>query len=242
MKSCLAGITILDLSRYQAGPYGTMILAALYHRTQTCQGQEIDISMLDCQVSISAFAPQIYLASGEIPVPRGSADHLVGACLTVKTREGRYLFVCALQDNQFQGLCRAMGREELVTDPRFSSLASRRDHREAINRILEEAFLEKTTDEWLALLGRESVPCGPVNTVDRVVTDPQVLARKMVVEVDHPTQGRFPVIGNPIKCLAMEEAQIQSPPMLGQHTEEVLKRLLGYSEEAIRELRRAGIV
>ncbi|MBI2876314.1 MAG: CoA transferase, partial [Candidatus Tectomicrobia bacterium] len=122
------------------------------------------------------------------------------------------------------------------------SLASRRDHREAINRILEVAFREKSTEEWLALLGRESVPCGPVNTVDRVVGDPQVLARKMVVEVEHPTQGRFPVLGNPIKCSAMEEAQIQAPPMLGQHTEEVLRRLLEYSEETIRDLRRAGIV
>ena len=236
----LMGLAIGDAAGGMFAAHG--VLAALYHRAITGEGQEIDISMLDCQVSISAFAPQIYLASGEIPLPRGSADTIVGACLTVKTMDERYLFIAAVQDNQFERLCKVMGQEDLAKDPKFNSIDNRREHRDEINRIIEGAFLEKTAEEWLALLRKESVPCGPINTVAQVVRDPHLLQRKMLVEVHHPKEGSLPVLGNPIKCSAMEDGIFDPPPILGQHTEEILKGLLGLSKDDLKSLKDKGII
>jgi CoA:oxalate CoA-transferase len=236
----LMGLAIGDAAGGMFAAHG--VLAALYHRAMTGEGQEIDISMLDCQVSISAFAPQIYLASGEIPLPRGSADNIVGACLTVKTKDERYLFIAAVQDNQFEGLCKVMGHKDLANDPRFDSISNRRENRDEINRIIEDAFLQKTAEEWLALLRKESVPCGPINTVAQVVSDPHLHYRKMLVEVYHPAEGNFLVLGNPIKCSAMEDGMIGPPPSLGQHTEDILKGILGLSNEVLKDLKDRRII
>jgi crotonobetainyl-CoA:carnitine CoA-transferase CaiB-like acyl-CoA transferase len=236
----LMGLAIGDAAGGMFAAHG--VLAALYHKAMTGEGQEIDIAMLDCQVSISAFAPQIYLASGEMPTPRGSADTIVGACLTVKTMDERYLFVSAVQDNQFEGFCKIIGREDLAKDPRFNSIDSRRENRDEINRIIEEAFLEKTAEEWLSVLRRESVPCGPINSVAQVVNDPHLRQREMMVEVHHPKEGSFPVLGNPIKCSGMMDSIIGPPPSLGQHTEEILKEFLGFSKEDLENLKSKGII
>jgi crotonobetainyl-CoA:carnitine CoA-transferase CaiB-like acyl-CoA transferase len=142
----------------------------------------------------------------------------------------------------WQALCRVLGVEELIDDPRFADNDRRRDNREELIPILEDIFRTRPGEEWLRLLAEAGIPSGPINTLDRVFADPQVAARDMVVEIDHPKVGRFRSIGNPVKTPPMPEGPFEPPPMHGQHTEEVLGEVLGYPRERIRELAEKGVI
>jgi crotonobetainyl-CoA:carnitine CoA-transferase CaiB-like acyl-CoA transferase len=135
-----------------------------------------------------------------------------------------------------------MDMEKLADDSRFSTRAKRLENREELDRILEEAFLKKTTDEWLELFIKLEVPAGPINTVDKAVADPQVLSRNMVVEIDSPHVGRTKDVGSPIKVSGVDQIKYTYPPALGEHTEQVLKDMLGYSAEKIANLRKQKVV
>jgi formyl-CoA transferase len=135
-----------------------------------------------------------------------------------------------------------MDMEKLADDPRFSTRASRLKNREELDGILEEAFLKKTTGEWLDLFVKLEVPAGPINTVDKAVADPQVLSRNMVVEIDSPHVGKTKDVGNPIKVSGVDQIQYVHPPALGEHTEQVLKTLLGYSADKIAALKSQKVV
>ena len=145
-------------------------------------------------------------------------------------------------DKFWQALCRVLGIEELIDDPRFCDNDHRRDNREELVPILEEIFGTRPGDEWLQLLSEAEVPCGPINTLDRLFADPHVAARNMVVETEHPAVGRLRSIGNPIKTPPLPEGPLEPPPLHGQHTDQVLRDILGYSAEQIAQLRGEGII
>jgi crotonobetainyl-CoA:carnitine CoA-transferase CaiB-like acyl-CoA transferase len=153
-----------------------------------------------------------------------------------------YIVVAVFVEKFWQALCRVLGVEELVDDPRFADNDKRRDHRDELIPILEDVFRTKLGEEWLRLLAKAGIPSSPINTLDRVFADPQVAARNMLVEMDHPKVGRFRSIGNPVKTLPMPEGPFEPPPIHGQHTEEVLGEVLGYSREWITELEERGVI
>lgn len=217
------------------------ISAALYAREKTGLGRKIDIALMDCLVSLLTYVGQYYLLDGKVPGPMGSAHVSVVPYQAFPTRD-IYIVVAVFVEKFWQALCRVLEAEELIDDPRFADNDRRRDHREELISILEDIFRTRPGDEWLWLLSKAGVPCGPINTLDRVFAEPQVAARNMVVEIDHSKVGRFRSIGNPVKTPPMPEGPFEPPPIHGQHTEEVLRAVLGYSGERIEELREKGVI
>jgi crotonobetainyl-CoA:carnitine CoA-transferase CaiB-like acyl-CoA transferase len=235
-----AGIPIGDVNGGIMAAYA--VAAALYSREKTGVGQRIDISLLDAQVSQLIYVAQYYLAGSPVPGPVGSGHYSMVPYQAFATKD-IYIVVAAGHYQHFwEKLAQALGDEQLMTDPRFATPAKRLKNREVLVSILQEIFLTKTGDEWVELLVKAGVPCAPVNTMDRVIKDPQVLARDMLVEIDHPTRGKTQYLGNPVKMPEMSEELSLAPPDLGEHTEEILGELLGYSPEQINELRREGLV
>ena len=153
-----------------------------------------------------------------------------------------YIVVAVFVEKFWQALCQVLGLEELVDDPRFADNDKRRDHREELIPILEDIFRSRPGEEWLRLLAEAGIPSGPINTLDCVFADPQVAARNMVVEIDHPKVRGFRSIGNPVKTPPMPEGPFEPPPMHGQHTQKVLRELLGYSSERVKELIEKGVI
>lgn len=232
------GIPMGDLA---GGMYAVQaICAALYAREQTGEGCFIDLGLMDCLTSLLTYVAQYYLAGGPVPEPAGSHHQSVVPYGVFATADG-YLVIAIFTEKFWHALCRALERPELADDPRFATNDRRLEHREELVEILDEIFRLRTTDEWLRRLEAEGVPSGPVHTVDKVLDDPQMAARNMLVQTDHPLIGELPLLGNPIKVAGMEE-QYQPPPLLGQHTEEVLRTVLEYSDKRIAALRGEGIV
>lgn len=217
------------------------ISAALYARDKTGLGQKIDISLLDCQVSLLTYVAQYYLFSGEIPKPIGSGHQSVVPYGAFKTKD-IYLVIAIFVEKFWVKLCKVLGDEALASDPRFNTHLKRHQNRDQITPILEGLFQKKSGYEWIELLKAEGIPAGPINTVDKVLSDPQVLTRQMVVDVDHPKCGTIQMVGNPIKSSIAEDERYDAPPLLGQHTDEILACLLGYSKPKIEDLRREGVI
>ncbi len=217
------------------------ISAALYAREVTGEGRKIELSLMDCNISLLTYVGQYYLMDGRVPGPIGSGHQSVVPYQAFATQD-IYIVVAVFVEKFWQAFCRALGIEELIDDPRFCDNDHRRDNREELVPILEEIFRTRPGEEWLQLLREAQVPCGPINTLDRLFADPQVTARRMVVEIDHPKVGRFRSIGNPVKIPPMPEGPFEPPPLHGQHTDEVLRELLGYSAERIAQLREDGVI
>lgn len=217
------------------------ISAALYAREVTGLGRKIDLSLMDCNVSLLTYVGQYYLIDGQVPGPIGSGHQSVVPYQAFATQDF-YIVVAVFVEKFWEALCRVLGKEELIDDPRFCSNDQRRDNREQLVPILEEILRTRPGEEWLRLLSEAQVPCGPINTLERLFADPQVVARNMVVEMDHPTVGRLRSIGNPVKTPLMDEGPFEPPPLHGQHTDLVLRELLGYSTEQIAHLRQSGVI
>jgi len=208
---------------------------ALYHREKTGEGQKIDVAMLDCQVAVLENAISRYFVNGVAPTPLGNRHPSITPFETFTAKDG-YLIVGAGNDRIWVKLCNLLGRDELITDPRFITNADRTKNHKPLKVILDEELKEKTIEEWMAVLDEARIPCAPINTIDKVVKDPQILAREMIVEVEHPVAGKIHIPGVPIKMSATP-GSIESPaPLLGQHTDEILKEF-GLSSEDIAELR-----
>ena len=215
------------------------IASALYGRRDTGMGQRIDVSLLDVQIALQGHLGQFYLVSGQVPKPIGSshpANLPVGA---YQAADGKYLQVhCASQEFALRLLkmidAEVEGQEALGSDPRFATQADRMANREELDRVLSQAFATKSRDVWVELGAKWNVPCGPVNNIAEALDDPQVRLRNMVVEMDHPVAGNYRTAGNPIKSGTPD--RFEPPPTLGQHTEEVLGGLLGYSSSEIASL------
>jgi crotonobetainyl-CoA:carnitine CoA-transferase CaiB-like acyl-CoA transferase len=232
------GVAIVDMG---AGLYATIgILLALLVREKTGRGQLIDVSLLDSAVSWMLQPISYYLTTGELPRRLGTAHPVAAPYQAFKTRDIHITIGCAA-DRHWRALCHVLGLKELAEDPRFSTNPGRVKNREELARILGEAFERESGEFWLKRLQETGVPCAPVNTVDRVVALPQLRHREMFIEVEHPKAGRLKLIGMPIKLSETPEKISSPPPLLGQHTEEIL-RWLGYSLEEIRGLREKDVI
>jgi crotonobetainyl-CoA:carnitine CoA-transferase CaiB-like acyl-CoA transferase len=217
------------------------ISAALYAREKTGVGRRIDISLMDCLISLLTYVGQYHLINGEVPDPIGSAHQSVVPYQAFAAKD-IYIVVAVFVEKFWRSFCTVLDIDELVNDPRFADNDRRREHREELIPILEEIFLTKPGDEWLSLLSEAGVPCSAINTLDRVFADAQVVARDMVVNVDHPEVGRLRSIGNPVKASPQADRPPRPAPLHAQHTEEVLSDLLGYSRQRVASLREEGVI
>ena len=205
--------------------YGIMM--ALYHRQTTGEGQKVDVAMLDCQLAILENAIARYVTSGEVPKPLGNRHPSITPFSAYTSADGSVI-VGAGNDRLWAKLCVLLGREDLLTDPRFLTNSDRTEHATELGEILDRAFGRDTTDNWLAKLDEAGIPNAPINTVDRVVADPHVAAREMIVEVEHPTAGRLRMPGVPVKMLATPGSVDRPAPLLGADTAAVLQEMLGW--------------
>ena len=233
------GVAIVDIT---AGLFAaTAILAALHHRERTGEGQYIDIALLDAQVGWLANVAQNYLVSGEVPKRYGNAHPNIVPYEVFPTADG-YIAVGIGNDRQYRRFCELTGRMDLWEDGRFQTNPGRVEHRDELIPRLRELFRTRTTAEWLALLREAKISAAPINNVAQVLNDPHVLARGMVQTVRHPTAGELKLVGPVPKLSATPAAIRRPPPLLGEHTVEVLTELLGYDEETLSRLREEGVV
>ena len=217
------------------------VQAALYYREVTGKGQKCDISLLDVQISLLTYRAQYYLLENVIPEPVGSGHVSAVPIRAFKAKDGKYLAIEAAMDKFFQNLCKVLGMESLGKDERFQTIAARLKNRDELFEILEKNFLERNRDEWLALLVQGDVPAGPVSNVAEALSNPSVIARNMVVPVEHLGE-EIRMVGNPIKMSEMGEEVFKGAPTLGEHTDEILGGYLGYSAQEIEDLRKEEIV
>ena len=217
------------------------ILSALKHRDQTGEGQLIDVGMLDCQVAILENAMVRYFSTGDIPRPLGRRHPAITPFEVFESADG-YVVIAIGNNELWRKFCEHVDMPELIDDERFHTNALRTENHESLFPILAEIMRRRTTDMWVEALEAIGVPCGPVNTVDKVANDPQVLARDMIAEVEHDVTGSVQIPGIPIK-LSETPGQIDAPaPNLGEHTAEILTGLLGLDAEEIDQLKQDGIV
>ena len=219
------------------------ILSCLHERHISGQGQMIDISMLDCQVAIQENAFVRYLNTGEIPQALGTRHPVFTPFQVFPTRDG-YIAVAMMGGvrDQWPLYCAIIGCLELIDDEKFETGWLRTQNYEILEPVLNEAMKSKTTQEWLKEFGEADIPCGPVNTIDKVVTDPQIQVRDMIVDVHHPTAGSFKVTNTPIKLSRTPAKFDQASPDLGEHTKAVLGELLGITEPELLELHNGGVI
>ncbi|MDE0971499.1 MAG: CaiB/BaiF CoA-transferase family protein [Arenicellales bacterium] len=235
------GIPIADLT---AGLWATIsINAALRHREVTGEGQHLDISLLDTQVSLLSIQGLNYLTSGEVPGLLGNAHPNIVPYQVFPTADGN-IIVAVGNDDQFKRYCEFAGVPELINDERFVTNKARVQNREALTQILNEVMRQNPSAYWLEELEKNKITCGPINNIDQVFADAQVVARDMRIEMNHPATGGEPVslIGSPSKMSVTEVSYRHAPPMLGQHTEEVLEELLGLDAAECNRLREQGVI
>jgi crotonobetainyl-CoA:carnitine CoA-transferase CaiB-like acyl-CoA transferase len=217
------------------------ILGALYARERTGEGQRIDVSLLETQIAVLINIASSYLNAGEIPAKWGTAHVNIVPYQAFKTQDG-YMIIGAANDRLWVKLCEAIGLVEMARDPQYATNAQRVAHREEIVRLLEGRLGAKTRKAWEAVLAPLGIPCGPINRMDEVFADPQVGHLQMVLEAEHPHVGRIRMVRNPVTFSRSPVDLRQAPPVLGEHTEEVLCSLLGYSAAEVAELRAAEVI
>ncbi|KWZ60304.1 CoA-transferase [Burkholderia ubonensis] len=229
-----AGVAISDLA---TGLYSTIaVLAALAHRDRTGEGQYIDMALLDVQVALLANMNTNFLASGKPPVRWGNAHPNIVPYQTFQTRDG-WIIVAVGNDGQFRKFVEAGGRPELADDERFATNPARVRHRETLVPILADMVRTLDKNAWIAALEAAGVPCGPINDLEEVFDDEQVVARGMQVELPHPCGANVKLVRNPIRMSATPPDARSAPPLLGAHTDAVLRELLGYDDERIAALK-----
>jgi len=216
------------------------VMAALYQREKTGKGQKIDISLLDCQISLLTYRGQNYFVANDVAEPIGSEHASVVPIGNFKTKTFDIVIDCNTQ-KIFTALCDGMDLPELPKDPDFNSRENRSRNGEKLNRILREQFLTRTGEEWLERLDTK-VPIAPINTVDKALSDPQILSRNMVKEIDFGKNKKLKVIGNPIKMSEIDRENFKAPPRLGQDTEQILKSILHYSSDEIEKFRQQKVI
>jgi crotonobetainyl-CoA:carnitine CoA-transferase CaiB-like acyl-CoA transferase len=233
------GVPVADLF---AGLYGCIgILAAVNHRNSTGQGQQIDIGMLDTHVAWLANQGMNYLATGENPARLGNQHPNIAPYQEFPTKDG-YLILAVGNDPTFERFCKAFGQEALLADPRFATNPIRVENRQLVTDTLTPVMKSKTTAEWINALEALKIGCGPINTLEQVFADPHVQAREMVVEMVHGSGETVKVIANPVKLSATPPSYRSAPPVLGEHTEDVLASVLKMSASDIAALREKGIL
>ncbi len=219
------------------------VCAALVERAKSGRGQMVDVSMLDCQVALVENAISRHIATGETPGPLGTRHAVMTPFQAFPTKDG-WLVVGITGSNpgHWPLFCSALGRVELIDDPRYLTPWERTQHIRELEPVLTDALRQRTTQEWLDEMVPLGIPCGPVNTVPQVVRDPQVLHREMLVEMPHPRLGTWTFTGVPAKLSRTPGKVRIPPPDLGQHTDEVLGKLLGMGVKDVAALRKDGVV
>jgi len=233
------GVALIDLL---AGLYAcTAILAALAHRDRTGEGQHIDISLLDVGVACLANQALNYCTTGISPVRLGNAHPSIVPYEDFPTADG-YMLLGIGNDGQFERFCAEAGRPELARDPRFATNAERVRNRKTLIPLLRQITVTRATAAWVAALEAKSVPCGPINDLAGVFADPQVRSRELQTSVEHPTLGPVPQVASPLRLSGSPVSYRRAPPLLGEHTESVLREVLGLDADGIDALRTRGVL
>jgi crotonobetainyl-CoA:carnitine CoA-transferase CaiB-like acyl-CoA transferase len=233
------GVAIADIL---TGLYAAnAIQAALMYQQKTGAGQHIDMALLDVQVATLASQAMNYLATGTSPARLGNAHPNIVPYQAFETSDS-YIILAVGNDSQFLRFCELAGKAELAVDERFQKNSSRVRNRDALVLLVQEIMLQKSSSEWLEALNARGIPCGPINDIEQVFADPQVQHRGMQLELDHPASGKVAGVASPIRFSRTPIEYEQAPPLLGQHTDDVLSRLLALDAAAIARLRNDGIV
>ena len=231
------GVAFSDLS---TGLYSTIaIQAALLDRHVTGLGQHIDMALLDVQIATMANQGMNYLSSGKVPVRYGNAHANIVPYQLFKAADREFIIACG-NDTQFIQLCRSIGLPELPNDVRFTRNADRVKHRDEVIEILSKHFLSKTADEWVSAIYAAKVPVGVINNLEQAFNEPQVIAREMLVEMQHPQREKLTVVGSPIKLSRTPVEYRNAPPLLGEHTQTILGRII--SPAKLDELKAKGVI
>ena len=234
-----AGVAIADIT---TGMFTcNAILAALFNRERTGRGQRIDMALLDSQVALMSYVASNYLVSGELPGRYGNGHPNIVPYREFKARDRRFAFAAG-NDHQWRKFCEAVGKPEWAEDERFATNAARVEHRAQVEAMLNDLFATRDAADWMALCDEIGIPTAPINDMAQVFADPQVRAREMQVEVAHPKAGQLPLVPSPMK-IPTNPAEVRlPPPLLGQHTDEILRDLLAYDEAGVKSLREDGVV
>jgi formyl-CoA transferase len=234
-----AGIPIADLI---TGMYASIaVCAALAHRANTGVGQHLDLALFDSLVAVLANQGGNYLATGKPPGRLGNDHPNIAPYQVFRTADGSLILACG-NDNLFRKFCEVAGCLALADDARFASNGKRVENRVELTRLLNEVFLKRPTKEWIARLEAAGVPCGPINDLSQVFSEPQALARGLRMELPHPSAGKVSLVRSPMRFSQTPVEHGVPPPMLGQHTDEVLMSLLDKTASEVAALRSAGIV
>ena len=238
-----AGVPIADII---TGMYASIaICAALASRAQPGpnfgKGQHLDLALLDSQIALLAYQNTNYFSTGTPPTRIGNLHPNIVPYQPFKSSDGEVIVACG-NDNLYRKFCEAAGCPELATDARFVSNGKRVANRAEMSRLIQEIFRKKTTAEWLALLESAGVPNGPINDIAQVFEEPQVRARGVKIELDHAAAGKLPLVASPMRFSGTPLEYRLAPPLLGEHTDQVLKEFLKLNEAEIAKLRADGIV
>ncbi|WP_379864941.1 CaiB/BaiF CoA transferase family protein [Marinobacter sp. M5B] len=233
------GVALTDI---MTGLYATIgVLAALSHRDRTGEGQYVEAALLDVQVACLANQAMNYLTTGQAPGRMGNAHPNIVPYQDFPTADGNMVLTVG-NDEQFTRLCDVLEHPEWASDDRFATNRARVANRKELIPRLRQATVMRSTQEWVQILERSGVPCGPVNTLDQVFEDPQVLARGMKQSVQHPSLDDVPTVGNPIRLKLTPVSYRTAPPLLGEQSKQVLETIVGLSSGEIESLRERGIV
>ncbi|MGH8662855.1 MAG: CaiB/BaiF CoA transferase family protein, partial [Burkholderiales bacterium] len=231
------GIPLADMS---GGIYACKgILAALYARERTGRGQRVELSMFDCMLNLLGYIGTMWLSNGELPQPPGSGHDYTVPWQAFRARDG-YIVVATREESFWRKLCEVLERPQLALDPRFATNADRCRNREVLVPQLEAIFPTRDVSDWMTRMRAAQLPASPVNHLDGAFAEPPVAEDAMILEYDHPDVGRVRVPGNPIRMSDAPATPARPAPRLGEHTDQVLRELLGLSAEAIAQLRSQG--
>jgi crotonobetainyl-CoA:carnitine CoA-transferase CaiB-like acyl-CoA transferase len=234
-----AGVPIADII---TGMYASIaICAALAHRAQSGQGQHLDLALLDSQIALLAYQNTNYFATGKPPRRIGNLHPNIVPYQPFSAADGEVILACG-NDNLYRKFCEAAGCAGLASDPRFETNGKRVENRVELTRLLGEIFRKRSKKDWVELLDAAGVPNGPINDIAQVFAEPQVKARGVRIEVEHPVAGRLPMVASPMRFSGTPLEHRRPPPLLGEHTEEVLRELLGKGVGELARLRESGVI
>ncbi len=233
------GIPMGDLVGGVNGPIG--ILAALHERNQTGKGRLIDVSLMDGMIGLLGYLAQLAFFNGEDPQPQGSQHPNLVPYGAFPAKDGSIIVAC-LTNSFWDRICEAIGQPQLITDTRFDAIEKRRNARNTVNEIISTFTREKSVEELTEIFTEHQVPNAPILGILDALSQPQAVARQLVVETEHKTLGKIPIVNRPIKFPGSEQPIPQAPPVLGQHTDEILTEVLGLTEEQISKLRQSRVV